>query len=69
MNIQKYQNYLSFFLGILFFLIIITYSFMLYLRWNKDLENGDYVVEVSLPVMDWGSYSSLSKQYHTDKIN
>lgn len=69
MNIQKYQNYLSFLLGILFFLIIITYSFMLYLRWNKDLENGDYVVEVSLPVMDWGSYSGLSKQYRTDKIN
>ena len=69
MNIQKYQNYLSFFLGILFFLIIIIYSFTLYLGWNKNLENGDYVVEVSLPVMDWGNYSSLSKQYRTDKIN
>lgn len=69
MNTQKYQNYLSFLLGILFFSIIIIYSFRLYIKWNKDIETGDYAVEVSLPVMDWENYSSLSKQYHPDKIN
>ena len=69
MIIQKYQNYLNFFLGMLLFLIIIIYSVVLYLGWNEDLENGDYVVEVSLPVMDWNTYSNLSKQYPADNIN
>lgn len=69
MIIQKYQNYLSFFLGIFLFLILIVYSLVLYSGWNKNAEDENYVVEVSLPVMDWGNYSNLSKQYHTDKIN
>ena len=69
MIIQKYQNYFNFFLGILLFLVIIIYAIVLYFGWNEDLENGDYVVEVSLPVMDWNTYSNLSKQYPADSIN
>lgn len=59
----NYKEYLPFIASILMFLIILIYSAVLYIDWNKNITKKDYQVEVSLPIIDWQKYSNLSKQY------
>jgi len=54
--------YLPFFVALGLFLIIVTYSIVIYSGWEKMPDNGYGAVEISLPVIDWGKYNGLSKQ-------
>ncbi|EKD92926.1 MAG: hypothetical protein ACD_28C00300G0011 [uncultured bacterium] len=54
-------------LQLLFFFGILFYLSWLRLTWNTPFEDGN-PVEVALPVMDWGRYSNLPKQYPDDNV-
>ena len=56
------KRYLSFLLTLILFFGIIVYSGVLYVKWDNEATNGVSEVEISLPVIDWGKYSNLSKQ-------
>jgi hypothetical protein len=55
------KDYIFFLLGLALFSIIIIYSGIIYLRWNSEIDDEE-LVEINLPVVDWDSYFSLSKQ-------
>ena len=64
MRIQKYKNYLHFGLSLVLFIVILGYATLIFLGSNGYFpSNGIEKVEVSLPLIDWQKYSSLSKQY------
>jgi len=65
MNIRRYKPYLSFLSLIALFLVLVIYTTLLYINWEKPLEKEAYELEVSLPIIDWQKYSSLSKQYES----
>jgi len=48
-------------------LIVLVYSAIIYINWDKSPQDREQV-EVSLPVLDLGGYSTLSKQYKEVKI-
>lgn len=62
MNIKRYKPYFSFIITIALFLVLIIYTAILYLNWDNKVEKDTYEIEVSLPIIDWQRYSSLSKQ-------
>lgn len=68
MNIKDYKSYLPFAITIGFFIIALSYATLMYLTWNNDVEDGEIQVEVKLPVINWNSYTTLSKQYDSAKI-
>lgn len=69
MDLQKYKNYLPFILTTILFLLIILFSLILYINWNKKLTNGETLVEINLPVINWDKYMDLSKQTNGNNIN
>lgn len=69
MDLQKYKNYLPFILTTILFLLIILFSLILYINWNKKLTNGETSVEINLPVINWDKYMDLSKQTNGNNIN
>lgn len=69
MDLQKYKNYLPFILTTILFLLIILFSLILYINWNKKLTDGEPSVEINLPVINWDKYMDLSKQTNGNNIN
>lgn len=69
MDLQKYKNYLPFILTTILFLLIILFSLILYINWNKKLSDGETSVEINLPVINWDKYMDLSKQTNGNNIN
>ncbi len=69
MNLQKYKNYLPFIISTTLFLIIIIYSLIIYINWDKKLQNNETNVEINLPVINWDKYMNLSKQTNGNIIN
>lgn len=69
MNLQKYKNYLPFITSTILFLIIIIYSLIIYINWNKKLPDNETSVEINLPVINWDKYMNLSKQTNGNNIN
>lgn len=55
------KDYIYFLIGLMFFSVIIIYSAIIYARWNNEVTD-DAIVEINLPIIDWNSYFSLSKQ-------
>ena len=55
------KDYIYFLVGLMFFSIIIIYSAVIYAKWDNKVTD-DEIVEISLPVIDWNGYFSLSKQ-------
>lgn len=55
------KDYIYFLIGLVFFSMIIIYSAIIYARWNNEVAD-DAIVEINLPIIDWNSYFSLSKQ-------
>lgn len=68
MDIKKYKNYYTFIGSVALFLIAALYLGFVYLTWDDDKNGQNYSVEVSLPIVDWQKYSSLSKQYPDDNL-
>lgn len=68
MKLKDYQEYWPFFLSIIFFIIIIIFSSVIYLRWDNGIEDDESLVEITLPVIKWGKYTNLSKK-HENAIN
>lgn len=54
-------------LQVFLFLGILFYLSWLRLTWNTPFKDGNSV-EVALPIMDWGRYSNLPKQYLDDNL-
>lgn len=67
MNINLIKKHLYFLLICLFFLISIIYSLIIWQSWGTTVPKK-YDIEVSLPVINWQNYSSLSKQYNNGNI-
>lgn len=59
---EKYKAYTPFAISIFCFLIIIIFSIYLYIDLKKLPKKSDENVEVSLPLIEWQKYSSLSKK-------
>ena len=68
MNIKDSKDYLPFLISMTLFLVIIFVCFSLYLGWDEELKE-EPSLEVNLPVIEWGKYAGLSKQYKNDTID
>lgn len=61
MDIIKFKPYLLFIASCVLFLILVTYSLIIFVNWNKDLGKKSSGIEVSLPILDLQRYTHLSK--------
>lgn len=68
MNLKDYKNYWAFILSVILFLIMAILSLKTYLHHREPINNDEYEIEVNLPIMNWGKYTNLSKQYNNDII-
>ncbi len=66
---QKHKNYLHLIIIGVLFLITCAYSSMIYLKWDAEVGlDEETAVEVNLPIIDWRTYTELSKQYENGII-
>ena len=68
LSIAKYKEYFPFIASILMCFIAIIFLSIIYFNWDKTVEPEEYLVEVSLPIINWQGYGDLSKQYEDDSI-
>jgi hypothetical protein len=52
---------LSFYLSVIFFVLIIFYASFVYINWDEPVVISEDSVEINLPVIDWARYLDLSK--------
>ena len=50
------------------FAIVLIFSVYLYIGWDDIEESSSSELEVNLPVISWGKYTNLSKQYKGDTL-
>lgn len=62
MNLADNKNYLLIIISMILFLAAMSYSAYIYLKWNDNIDEKKYAVEVNLPVVNWDQYLKLSKQ-------
>ena len=62
------KNYIPFLISLALFLGMLLYALVIYVKWDRPVEEKVSAVEINLPVLDWQRYSTLSKQYE-DGIN
>lgn len=62
------KNYIIFFLSVFLFLVSLISLMLIYISLKSQDEPVTSPIEVSLPVIDWQKYSSLSKTYPDDKL-
>lgn len=48
---------------------MIIFAFLLLIRWDKDVDISEDVLEINLPVIDWGRYLELSKQPESARLD
>lgn len=68
MNLKSLQPYTTYLIICGLFLITIIACVFIYIEYISDLdaiqdENDGTSIEVTLPVIEWGKYESLSKKY------
>lgn len=63
------KTYWPFYTIIVLFLLALMYSISLYVRWDAPVSNQNLSLEVNLPIIDWKSYESLSKQYEDVSVD
>ncbi len=56
------KNHIYFITSLVLFVIIIGYTSVIYIGWDKEIEEAESDVEINLPVIDWNKYLNLSKQ-------
>ncbi len=61
-KLKKYGDYKFFIATILLFSISLIFLLFIYLNWNKQIESDGYEIEINLPIINWGTYESLSKK-------
>lgn len=69
MHFQKYRPFSMFIVIVFLFMLNVLFSAYLFMTWDQDLEPGKNSVEVSLPVIDWQSYSRLSKKLENGSMD
>lgn len=55
------KNKIIFIISSLLFVLGISFSFMVYLRWDNPIDPEEVSVEINLPVIQWQQYLNLSK--------
>lgn len=68
MKIKDYKCYIPFVASIILFAITLFWFISTQISWNGNGEEK-LELEIKLPVLEWNKYTSLSKQYETNKIN
>lgn len=68
MKIKDCKCYLPFIASIFLFLISVIWFISVHIDWNDD-DRKELEVEITLPVIEWNKYTSLSKQYDLNKID
>lgn len=63
------KAYWPFYTIIVLFLLALIYSISLYIRWDAPVPDQNLSLEVNLPIIDWKSYESLSKQYEDVSVD
>ncbi len=58
---RNFRDYLWFYVAIGFFVFILIFLIFIYTAWDDEVEAQG--VEVNLPIIEWGKYLDLSKQY------
>ncbi len=61
LNKEHFKNYSYFLISLMLFLVIIIYSGIIYINWDKEIDKSEIAVEINLPVIDWNKYLNLSK--------
>ncbi len=56
------KNYIYLIATTVLFVIITIYSSVIYINWDKELDESETAVEINLPVIEWDKYLNLSKQ-------
>lgn len=62
MNFSESKNYIFILISLLLFVISTAYAAFIYLKWDEEVDEKKYAVEVNLPVVNWDQYLKLSKQ-------
>ena len=69
MHFQKYRPFALFIVIVFLFVSNVIFVVYLVVTWDRDPNSAKNSVEVSLPVIDWQSYSRLSKKMGNDNID
>lgn len=67
-DLKKYSSLICLAVCGILTLLIVLFSFYLYISWDKPVPQDPEVLEIRLPVMNWTQYSMLSKRYENGII-
>lgn len=62
------KDFFPFLISSLLFLATLIFSLNVYVHWDDPVEKPISLIEVNLPIIDWESYSNLSKTYPPDMV-
>ncbi len=69
MDFKKYKDYIAFALSTLLFVMGMIYLAYSYIIWDDPVDMDGNSIEVNLPIIEWGKYTELSKQYDNGILN